>query len=63
MRDKLVKKILLDVMDLSGDCCAVCKKYGQILPECKCMVNTDCVNHLIKLAKKAVKSEKVGLHR
>lgn len=55
MKKKLIKKILLDVMKKQNECCSVCEMYGQNLPQCKCMADEECVNHIIKLAKKAVK--------
>lgn len=55
MKKKLIKKILLDVMKKQNDCCSVCEMYGQNLPQCKCMADEECVNHIINLAKKAVK--------
>lgn len=55
MKKSLIKKILLDVMKKQIDCCSVCEMYGQKLPECKCMKDEDCVEHIIKLAKKAAR--------
>ena len=54
MKKKLIKRILMDVMKYQHECCSVCEMYGQKLPECKCMRDEDCVNHIIELAKKAV---------
>lgn len=50
MKKKLIKKILLDVMKTQNECCSVCEMYGQNLPQCKCMTDEECVNHIIKLA-------------
>ena len=55
MKKKLIKRILLDVMKYQHECCSVCESYGQNLPQCKCMTDAECTEHIIKLAKKAVK--------
>lgn len=55
MKKKLIKKILMDVMNQHIECCSVCKMYGQNLQECKCRTYKQCVKHMLKLAKKAYK--------
>lgn len=57
MKKKIIKKILMDVMKYQNECCSVCESYGQKLPECKCMTNEECVKHIVKLAKKVIKSK------
>ena len=42
-------------MKYQNECCSVCESYGQNLPQCKCMTDAECTEHIIKLAKKAVK--------
>lgn len=57
MKKRHIKKILLDIIKYQNELCSVCELYGQKLPECKCMRDEDCVNHIIELAKKAIKSK------
>ena len=57
MNKKLIKRILFDMMKHQNEFCSVCEIYGQNLPECKCMTDEKCVEHIIKLAKKVVRNE------
>ena len=58
MKKKLIKKILLDIMKYQNELCSVCEMYGQKLPECKSMIDEDCVNHILELAKKRGKDDR-----
>lgn len=66
MKKKLIKRILLDIMKYQNDCCSVCESYGQNFPQCKCMTDAECTEHIIKLAKKMLKRNKkdsFGCHK
>lgn len=52
----VLKNIIFDAM-VGQEFCLLCKKKGQILPECKRMRNKDCLQHLVELYKKEVVKE------
>lgn len=47
--NKTMKTILLDVFKKHGDLCSLCEVKGQKLPECKCMKDNECLEHIIEL--------------
>lgn len=49
-REKIsvLNKIILDSFKI-GDFCSLCKNKGQILPECPCVTNAECMEHIIDL--------------
>lgn len=44
----VLKKIILDAAEHT-DLCFLCKNKGQVLPECKCTENKDCLKHIVEL--------------
>lgn len=50
-QNEKLKQILFDVLDLHGDLCQLCKNKGQVLPQCNCVSNEDCFNHILELYK------------
>ncbi|MCQ2589255.1 MAG: hypothetical protein MJ179_02420 [Treponema sp.] len=46
-----LKEIIIDVLKKHGELCFLCENKGQKLPECKCIKDEECLEHLIKLYK------------
>lgn len=48
--EKILKKILNEAL-MFCDLCSLCALKGQILFNCKCMQNDECIEHMIELFK------------
>ena len=46
--NSILKNIISEIIK-ENDICYICQMKGQVLPECKCMENSECLKNMISL--------------